>query len=57
MPRDPNKLSQFWQELKRRKVIHVIVVYASAAVIIELVNNVTGPLNLPDWTPSFAISF
>lgn len=52
----PNKFSQFWQELKRRKVIHVIIVYASAAfVILELVNNVTEPLNLPEWTPTFAI--
>ena len=52
----PSKLSQFWQELKRRRVVHVIIVYATAAfVIIELVNNVTGPLNLPDWTPTFAI--
>ena len=44
----PNKLSQFWQELKRRRVVHVITVYASAAfVIIELINNLTEPLNLP----------
>ena len=43
-----NKLSLFWQELKRRRVIHVITVYASAAfVIIELVGNLTEPLNLP----------
>jgi TolB-like protein/Tfp pilus assembly protein PilF len=42
-----SKLSQFWQELKRRRVIHVITVYASASfVIIELVNNLTDPLNL-----------
>lgn len=42
-------LSTFWLELKRRKVVHVISVYASAAfVVIELVNNVTEPLNLPD---------
>jgi len=48
MPENRNKLSQFWQELKRRRVIHVITVYASAAlVIIELVNNLTEPLNLP----------
>jgi len=41
-------LSQFWQELKRRRVIHVITVYASAAfVLIELVNNLSEPLNLP----------
>ncbi len=43
-----NMLSRFWQELKRRRVIHVITVYASAAfVIIELVGNLTEPLNLP----------
>ena len=43
-----NKLARFWQELKRRRVVHVITVYASAAfVIIELVGNLTEPLNLP----------
>jgi adenylate cyclase len=48
MPVKPNKLSQFWQELKRRRVIHVITVYASVAfVIIELVNDLAEPLNLP----------
>ncbi|MEE9460205.1 MAG: hypothetical protein V3V53_00125, partial [Bacteroidales bacterium] len=48
MPNRSNKLSQFWQELKRRKVVHVITVYASAAfVIIELINNLAEPLNLP----------
>jgi adenylate cyclase len=42
------RLSKFWQELKRRRVIHVITVYASASfVLIELVNNLTEPLNLP----------
>ena len=44
----PSKLSQFWQELKRRRVVHVITVYASAAfVIIELISNLAEPLNLP----------
>jgi len=48
MSGNPNKLYQFWQELKRRRVVHVITVYATAAfVIIELVNNLTEPLNLP----------
>jgi len=48
MPNSPNKLSQFWQELKRRKVVYVITVYASAAfVLIELIGNLTEPLNLP----------
>jgi len=48
MPQKKSKLSQFWQELKRRRVIHVITVYASASfVLIELVSNLTEPLNLP----------
>jgi hypothetical protein len=51
MSDSPNKLSQFWQELKRRKVIHVITVYAAAAfVILELVDIITKPFGLPDWT-------
>ena len=46
-----NKLSQFWQELKRRKVVRVITVYAAAAfVILELVDIITDPFGLPDWT-------
>jgi len=56
MPDSPNILSQFWQELKRRKVVHVIVVYATAAfVIIELVGNVEEALSLPEWTLKLVI--
>ncbi len=48
MPQKPNKLAHFWQELKRRRVVHVITVYASASfVLIELINNLAEPLNLP----------
>ena len=43
-----DRLSRFWQELKRRRVIHIITVYASASfAIIEIINNLTEPLNLP----------
>ncbi len=56
MATNPNKLSQFWQELKRRNVVRVITVYAGAAfVIIELINNIYEPLRLPDWTPTLVI--
>jgi len=52
----PNKLSRFWQELKRRRVIHVIIVYATAAVvIIGLVSDVYESLQLPDWTPALTL--
>ena len=30
----PNKLSQFWQELKRRNEVRVVTVYAGAAFVI-----------------------
>ena len=47
---------QFWRELKRRKVLKVIAMYAGAAyVLIELVNNLAEPLNLPLWIPRLLI--
>ena len=56
MATPPNKLSQFWQELKRRNVVRVVTVYAGAAfVIIELINNITEPLHLPNWTHTLVI--
>jgi TolB-like protein len=52
----PNKLSQFWQELKRRKVIRTITVYAAAAfVILELVSMSEEPFGLPEWTFVLAV--
>jgi TolB-like protein/Tfp pilus assembly protein PilF len=56
MPQKPSKLSLFWEELKRRRVIHVITVYATSAfVIIELVGNLAEPLNLPTVLPTIVI--
>jgi len=50
MATSPNKLSQFWQELKRRNVVRVVTVYAGAAfVILELVDIIAEPLKLPSW--------
>jgi len=41
MTEQSNNPLNLWQELKRRKVFRVIVMYAGAAyIIIELVNNV-----------------
>jgi hypothetical protein len=56
MPQSPNKITLFWQELKRRKVIRVITIYAAAAfVILELVDIVSPSLRLPEWTMNFII--
>jgi hypothetical protein len=47
----PNKLSQFWQELKRRNVTRVVAVYIAAAfMILELVDMIREPFGLPDWS-------
>lgn len=43
-----------WYELKRRKVVRVVSVYAAAAfVILELVSIIVDPLKLTEWTLSF----
>ena len=56
MPQPTNKITQFWQELKRRKVVRVITVYAAATfVILELVTIIVDPLKLPEWTLPFVI--
>ena len=56
MPGILHKFGQFWQELKRRRVIHVITVYATSSfILIELVNNLSEPLNLPARLPTIVI--
>jgi uncharacterized membrane protein (DUF106 family) len=56
MPESHNKISQFWLELKRRKVVRVITVYAAVAfVILQLVEILTPSLRLPDWTMNFIL--
>lgn len=56
MPSNPNRLSLFWQELKRRKVTRVITVYAAAAfVILQLVEILAPSLRLPEWTMNFVL--
>ncbi len=52
----PEKPHNFWQELKRRKVIRVIIGYAAAAyVLLELTSIVAEPLGLPGWTINFVL--
>ena len=51
MPQQSHNIFHFWQELKRRKVIRVIIGYlASAYIILELISIVAEPFGLPDWT-------
>jgi adenylate cyclase len=46
-----NAVVAFWSELKRRRVVRVIVFYAIAGwIVIEVMSTVAPNLNLPDWT-------
>jgi TolB-like protein len=56
MAQKTNSFEKFWQELKRRKVVHVITVYAAIAfVILQLIDMVSEPLHFPEWTQGFII--
>ena len=56
MPQPTNKITQFWNELKRRKVVRVIAMYAATAFIIMEAGEIMLPrLGLPDWTVTFII--
>jgi len=56
MPDKSNNPFKFWEELKRRKVVRVITVYAAASfVILELVSIVAPSLGLPSWTLNMVI--
>jgi len=47
MPDKSNNPFQFWEELKRRKVVRVIPDYAAAIfVLLELVDIISGPYRL-----------
>ncbi|MEN8194458.1 MAG: hypothetical protein ABFS12_16680 [Bacteroidota bacterium] len=47
----PNKLSQFWQELKRRNVHRLLAIYAGTAYVIFEASTIIFPRwGLPDWT-------
>ena len=51
MPESPNKLSQFWQELKRRNVHRSVAIYAgSAFVFLEAATIIFPRWGLPDWS-------
>ena len=56
MSQKSNDLVSFWQELKRRKVIRITTVYSAAAfIVLQLIDIIAQPLQLPDWTLTLVI--
>jgi adenylate cyclase len=48
---DKSSTGNFWAELKRRRVIRVVAIYAVVGwIIIEVASTVLPNLNLPEWT-------
>ena len=46
----------FWAELQRRRVIRVGAAYLVVAwLVLQVVNNIVGPLSLPSWTARLVI--
>jgi len=51
-----NKIVKFWQELKRRKVVRVTIIYASTAfILLQLIDLLVKPLHLPEWVMTFFV--
>jgi len=49
MPPSQNKITQFWQELKRRNVTRVVAVYIAVAfMVLELVDMISEPFRFPE---------
>jgi TolB-like protein len=56
MAQKSTSINRFWKELKRRKTIRVITVYAAVAfIILQLVDIISKPLQLPEWTLTLVI--
>ena len=56
MNADQNENMGFWEELKRRKVVKVIIIYATIAfVILQLLSVLIEPLYLPQWMMTLVI--
>ncbi len=53
---EQNNFIRFWRELKRRKVVKVIIVYSSISfILLELVSILIEPLYLPQWVMTLII--
>lgn len=51
MTDSPNILEQFWQKLKRRKVVRLIALYGVVAfTILEIGTKISEPFGQPEWT-------
>jgi len=51
-----SRLTEFWSELRRRKVVRAVVVYIVVAwIVVEAASVILPTLLLPDWTERFVL--
>ncbi len=57
MAETTGRFNRLWQELKHRKVLRLITVYVAVSFgLLELIDIISGPLNLPGWVLTFIMS-
>ena len=50
MAEKPGNFNRFWQELRNRNVLRLVTVYVAVAFgFLELIDIISGPLQLPGW--------
>ena len=56
MSENSNFLSSFWEELKRRKVVRVVIAYLVVGWgLIQIADVTTDPLRLPEWSNTLVV--
>ena len=56
MPEEKSSAASFWEEIKRRKVVRVIVAYLIVGwLLIQIADVTSEPLRLPDWSDTLVI--
>ena len=56
MDAEPPRTASFWEEIKRRKVIRVVIAYLIVGWgLIEIADVTAEPLRLPDWSDTLVI--
>lgn len=56
MKRPLRKMTEFWEEIRKRKVVQVIILYATTAfILLQIINLLIVPLLLPQWVVTFFV--
>ncbi len=56
MADDDNKSARFWEEIRRRKVVRVVIAYLLVGWgLIQIADATIEPLRLPEWSYTLVV--